>query len=190
MFTDFRNLVENFNRYYMNPILGIIPARYASSRFPGKPLIDILGKSMIQRVYEQAIKSALLTDVVVATDDERIFRHVESFGGKVVYTKENHPSGTDRCFEAFQKIEDDFENKNIFIYDGWVKTYFHDSNNAAALLEKIKSDFQNYNSLLPSNKEVHVLPLEAIDFNVSEEKVLWALTDLTQVEMMVLQNLK
>jgi 3-deoxy-manno-octulosonate cytidylyltransferase (CMP-KDO synthetase) len=109
MFTDFRNLVENFNRYYMNPILGIIPARYASSRFPGKPLIDILGKSMIQRVYEQAIKSALLTDVVVATDDERIFRHVESFGGKVVYTKENHPSGTDRCFEAFQKIEDDFE---------------------------------------------------------------------------------
>jgi len=89
-----------------------------------------------------------------------------------------------------RKIEDDFENKNIFIYDGWVKTYFHDSNKAAALLEKIKSDFQNYNSLLPSNKEVHVLPLEAIDFNVSEEKVLWALTDLTQVEMMVLQNLK
>ena len=91
----------------MNPILGIIPARYGSSRFPGKPLIDILGKSMIQRVYEQAIKSALLTDVVVATDDERIYRHVESFGGKVVYTKEDHPSGTDRCFEAFQKVEDD-----------------------------------------------------------------------------------
>lgn len=56
----------------MNPILGIIPARYASSRFPGKPLIDILGKSMIQRVYEQAVKSALLTDVVVATDDRRL----------------------------------------------------------------------------------------------------------------------
>ena len=93
----------------MNPILGIIPARYASSRFPGKPLIDILGKSMIQRVYEQAQKSAMLTDVFVATDDERIFKHVESFGGKVVYTKEDHPSGTDRCFEAFQKIEDDFE---------------------------------------------------------------------------------
>jgi 3-deoxy-manno-octulosonate cytidylyltransferase (CMP-KDO synthetase) len=93
----------------MNPILGIIPARYASSRFPGKPLIDILGISMIQRVYEQALKSAILTDVFVATDDERIFEHVKSFGGKVVYTKEDHPSGTDRCFEAFKKIEDDFE---------------------------------------------------------------------------------
>jgi 3-deoxy-manno-octulosonate cytidylyltransferase (CMP-KDO synthetase) len=93
----------------MNPILGIIPARYASTRFPGKPLIDILGKSMIQRVYEQAQKSCLLTDIVVATDDERIYKHVEVFGGKVVYTKEDHPSGTDRCFEAMQKIEDDYD---------------------------------------------------------------------------------
>jgi len=93
----------------MNPILGIIPARYASSRCPGKPLLDILGKSMIQRVYEQASKSGLLTDIVVATDDERIFTHVESFGGKVVYTKEDHPSGTDRCFEALKKMDDDFE---------------------------------------------------------------------------------
>lgn len=93
----------------MDPILGIIPARYASSRFPGKPLTSILGKTMIQRVYEQASKSALLTDVYVATDDERIYTHVESFGGKVVYTKDDHPSGTDRCFEAFQKIEDDFD---------------------------------------------------------------------------------
>ncbi|MES2131261.1 MAG: 3-deoxy-manno-octulosonate cytidylyltransferase [Bacteroidota bacterium] len=93
----------------MNPILGIIPARYASSRFPGKPLIDILGKSMIQRVYEQAIKSPLLTDVYVATDDKRIYEHVQSFGGNVVYTKEDHPSGTDRCYEAFTMIEDDYD---------------------------------------------------------------------------------
>lgn len=89
-----------------------------------------------------------------------------------------------------RKIGNDFEDKNTFIYDGWVKTYFHDYQKAAALLEKIKSDFKTYNALLPSNKDVHVLPLDAIDFNVSEEKVLWALTDLTQVEMMVLQNLK
>ena len=93
----------------MTSILGIIPARYGSSRFPGKPLIDILGKSMIQRVYEQAKKSSLLTDIVVATDDERIFKHVESFGGKVVYTKEDHPSGTDRCFEAFKKVGQSFD---------------------------------------------------------------------------------
>jgi len=93
----------------MTSILGIIPARYGSSRFPGKPLIDILGKSMIQRVYEQAKKSSMLTDVVVATDDERIYKHVEAFGGKVVYTKEDHPSGTDRCFEALQKTEGSFD---------------------------------------------------------------------------------
>ncbi|HXU26015.1 MAG TPA: 3-deoxy-manno-octulosonate cytidylyltransferase [Bacteroidia bacterium] len=84
-------------------ILGVIPARYASSRFPGKPLVDILGKSMIQRVYEQAKKSSKLSDVVVATDDERIFTHVKAFGGQVVMTEPNHPSGTDRCFEALKK---------------------------------------------------------------------------------------
>ena len=90
-------------------ILGIIPARYASSRFPGKPLIDILGKSMIQRVYEQAKKSIHLKEVVVATDDERIYKLVESFGGKVVYTKAEHPSGTDRCFEAMQQMKGNFD---------------------------------------------------------------------------------
>ncbi|HKC68174.1 MAG TPA: 3-deoxy-manno-octulosonate cytidylyltransferase [Bacteroidia bacterium] len=84
-------------------ILGVIPARYASSRFPGKPLVDILGKSMIQRVYVQAKKSSKLTDVVVATDDERIFDHVKKFGGQAVMTEVNHPSGTDRCFEALKK---------------------------------------------------------------------------------------
>ena len=84
-------------------ILGVIPARYASSRFPGKPLANILGKSMIQRVYEQAKKSGKLDDVVIATDDERIYSHVTSFGGKAVMTEPNHPSGTDRCFEALKK---------------------------------------------------------------------------------------
>ncbi len=89
-------------------ILGVIPARYASSRFPGKPLVDILGKSMIQRVYVQAKKSKKLDEVVVATDDERIFNHVKSFGGQAVMTEANHPSGTDRCFEAFKKSGKDF----------------------------------------------------------------------------------
>jgi 3-deoxy-manno-octulosonate cytidylyltransferase (CMP-KDO synthetase) len=89
-------------------ILGIIPARYASSRFPGKPLIEILGKTMIQRVYEQASQSKLLDKVVVATDDERIYNHVLSFGGEAVMTKEEHPSGTDRCYEALLKTEGKF----------------------------------------------------------------------------------
>jgi len=90
-------------------IVGIIPARYASTRYPGKPLIDIQGKSMIQRVYEQASKSKSLNRVVVATDDERIFAHVQSFGGEAVMTAENHPSGTDRCKEVLVKLGDDFD---------------------------------------------------------------------------------
>lgn len=93
----------------MNSILGIIPARYASTRFPGKPLVQILGKSMIQRVYEQTLKSTLLTDVIIATDDARIYDHVIAFGGKVTYTKENHPSGTDRCFEALQNTKNNYD---------------------------------------------------------------------------------
>ncbi len=84
-------------------ILAIIPARYASTRFPGKPLIDIAGKSMIQRVYEQALKA--FEHVYVATDDDRIQQHVTSLGYRVVMTSNYHRSGTDRCKEALQIIE-------------------------------------------------------------------------------------
>lgn len=90
-------------------ILGIIPARYASTRFPGKPLTIINGKSMIQRVYEQALKAEMLNDVVVATDDERIYNAVLSFGGKVVMTSSEHKSGTDRCAEVVKTINDKYE---------------------------------------------------------------------------------
>ena len=89
-------------------ILGVIPARYASTHFPGKPLIDIQGKSMIQRVYEQAKKARKLNDVVVATDDERILNHVKSFGGKALMTLPNHPSGTDRCYEVLKNQSNGF----------------------------------------------------------------------------------
>jgi 3-deoxy-manno-octulosonate cytidylyltransferase (CMP-KDO synthetase) len=81
-------------------IVGIIPARYASTRFPGKPLVEIHGKSMIRRVYEQAKKSASLSRVIVATDDERIKQEVLKFGGDVCMTSPEHPSGTDRCAEV------------------------------------------------------------------------------------------
>jgi 3-deoxy-manno-octulosonate cytidylyltransferase (CMP-KDO synthetase) len=83
-------------------ILGIIPARYASTRFPGKPLVDIAGKTMIQRVYEQAKKCIHLSEVIVATDDERIYNNVTTFGGKAVMTSSDHQSGTDRCAEVAQ----------------------------------------------------------------------------------------
>jgi 3-deoxy-manno-octulosonate cytidylyltransferase (CMP-KDO synthetase) len=89
-------------------ILGIIPARYASTRFPAKALVDIQGKSMIQRVYEQSSKASVLTDLVVATDHEKIFEHVQSFGGRVVMTDTNHLSGTDRCKEALDLLKDKY----------------------------------------------------------------------------------
>jgi 3-deoxy-manno-octulosonate cytidylyltransferase (CMP-KDO synthetase) len=81
-------------------VLGVIPARYGSSRFPGKPLIDLKGKTMIQRVYEGASRSKLISELVVATDDARIYDAVIAFGGKVRMTQELHPSGTDRCAEV------------------------------------------------------------------------------------------
>lgn len=84
-------------------IAGIIPARYASTRFPGKPLAMIGDKPMIQRVYDQASKA--LDIVYVATDDERIFKSVSGFGGSVVMTSGSHLSGTDRCAEAVDMIE-------------------------------------------------------------------------------------
>jgi 3-deoxy-manno-octulosonate cytidylyltransferase (CMP-KDO synthetase) len=86
-------------------ILGIIPARYASTRFPGKPLADINGRAMILRVYDRALLSEIFADVVVATDDERIFSHVREAGFHVVMTAESHRSGTERCLEALEKRE-------------------------------------------------------------------------------------
>jgi 3-deoxy-manno-octulosonate cytidylyltransferase (CMP-KDO synthetase) len=89
-------------------IVGIIPARYESSRFPGKPLAMISGKSMIQRVYEQAKKATSLTEVYVATDDERIFKEVETFGGQVIMTAKEHLNGTSRCAEALEILNKSF----------------------------------------------------------------------------------
>jgi 3-deoxy-manno-octulosonate cytidylyltransferase (CMP-KDO synthetase) len=85
--------------------LGVIPARYASSRFPGKPLADIFGKPMVQWVYERALQAKTLDAVVVATDDTRIADAVEGFGGRVVMTAADHPSGTDRCAEVARRAE-------------------------------------------------------------------------------------
>lgn len=86
-------------------IIGIIPSRFASTRFPGKPLAMISGKSMIQRVYEQAKKAKKLTRVIVATDDERIASHVIAFGGEVAITNTNHLNGTSRCLEVMERLE-------------------------------------------------------------------------------------
>ena len=106
--------------------MSIIPARYASTRFPGKPLAVLGGKTVIQRVYEQV--SNVLSDVYVATDDERIFECVESFGGKAVMTRADHKSGTDRIQEAVEKIATEadviinVQGDEPFIHPSQIKT--------------------------------------------------------------------
>src|SRR5690554_2470121 len=88
-------------------VAAIIPARYASTRFPGKPLADMYGKPMIRRVYEQVQK--VLPDLYVATDDMRIYEAVQNFQGNVVMTSQHHRSGTDRCMEAISKIDKKYD---------------------------------------------------------------------------------
>ena len=110
----------------MKSFVAIIPARFASTRFPGKPLAILGGKPVIQRVYEQAKK--VFENVFVATDDDRIYDAVEQFGGKAIMTSPNHKSGTDRCYEAYQKcgIETDvvvnIQGDEPFIHQSQLQT--------------------------------------------------------------------
>jgi 3-deoxy-manno-octulosonate cytidylyltransferase (CMP-KDO synthetase) len=90
-------------------IIGIIPARYASTRFPGKPLASIMGKTMIKRVYYQCLKSIYLDNLIVATDDERIYNEVKSFRGNVIMTSTEHLNGTSRCAEAISKLPEKYD---------------------------------------------------------------------------------
>jgi 3-deoxy-manno-octulosonate cytidylyltransferase (CMP-KDO synthetase) len=140
-------------------IIGVIPARYASSRFPGKPLVNIAGKSMIQRVYEQAKKSMSLADVVVATDDARIQQHVKAFGGNVVMTSEHHQSGTDRCFEAIQAfcpladVVINIQGDEPFIHpeqiDLVASCFNSEKTEIATLVKKIATNEELFNSNTP-----------------------------------------
>ena len=90
-------------------VAGIIPVRFQSTRFPGKALVDIMGQSMVQRVYQQAIATNGLDKVVVATDHQSIFDHVSEFGGNVCMTREDHPSGTDRVREAMEQLGEAYD---------------------------------------------------------------------------------
>jgi 3-deoxy-manno-octulosonate cytidylyltransferase (CMP-KDO synthetase) len=143
-------------------ILGIIPSRYASTRFPGKPLINIDGKTMIQRVYEQAKKASSLTEVVVATDNQTILEHVTSFGGKVVMTSSAHESGTDRCAEVIEKSTEDYDvviniqGDEPFINPEQINelaSCFKDSKtDIATLVKSIKTNEELFN---PNRPKVH-----------------------------------
>lgn len=88
--------------------IGIIPARWASSRLPGKPLADLCGKPVIQHVYERCLKARSLAQVIVATDDERIMSAVAAFGGRAVMTSSHHPNGTSRVAEVAARVECDY----------------------------------------------------------------------------------
>jgi 3-deoxy-manno-octulosonate cytidylyltransferase (CMP-KDO synthetase) len=141
-------------------IIGIIPARYASTRFPGKPLADLGGQSMIERVYKQAKKSKTLSKVVVATEHKSIFDHVVGFGGEASMTSEHHPSGTDRCYEALTKEKESFDYAiNIqgdepFIEASQIDllaSYLDGETQLATLIKKIDSYDQLHN-----NSEVKV----------------------------------
>ncbi len=158
-------------------IIGIIPARYASTRFPAKPLIDIGGKSMIQRVYEQAKKAKSLTDVVVATDDARISEHVKSFDGNIVMTSESHQSGTDRCFEAINTFCKDadvvinIQGDEPFIHPEQIDLVASCFTSAdvqiATLVKKITTDEELFNAnipkvLLTNNKEAILFSRQTI----------------------------
>jgi 3-deoxy-manno-octulosonate cytidylyltransferase (CMP-KDO synthetase) len=107
-------------------IIGIIPARFGSTRFPGKPLADINGMTMIQRVYLQAKKSSALSKVIIATDDERIFNHVKNdFGGEAMMTSPQHQSGTDRCAEIIRQLTDSENSWDAVINIQGDEPYIH-----------------------------------------------------------------
>lgn len=140
-------------------IVGIIPARYASTRFPGKPLAAIGGKSMIERVYLQARKSASLTDVIVATDHAGIAEDVERFGGKVCMTSPDHPSGTDRCAEVVRKLSLDcdavinIQGDEPFIEPGQIdllcECFADPATELATLIKKVEDESVLHNPNAP-----------------------------------------
>ncbi len=121
-------------------IIGIIPARYASTRFPGKPLIKIKGKYMIQHVYERV--SNVLETVIVATDDKRIFDAVNKFGGKAIMTSPEHKSGTDRCAEALEK----HSKKSNIIFDVVINIQGDEPFIHKEHIEKLKTCFEDNNT--------------------------------------------
>jgi len=153
-------------------ILGIIPARYASTRFPGKPLVEIKGKTMIRRVYEQASQADSLSQIVVATDDERIAEEVRNFGGQYVLTASDHQSGTDRCaevagllpeFGAIINIQGDEPYIDPRQIDLLASCFKQPATQLATLVKKISGEHELFNPNIP--KVVTSVTGEAIYFS-------------------------
>ena len=168
-------------------ILGIIPARYASTRFPGKPLVQIHGKSMIQRVYEQASKASGLAEVIVATDDERIAAEVANFGGNFIITSSQHQSGTDRCAEVASALSGfdaviNIQGDEPYIDPSQIElliSCFEDKNvQLATLIKKINTDEELFNVNIPKvllniKQEAIYFSRQTIPYIRAVEKEFW-----------------
>lgn len=135
------------NKHTKMKFIGIIPARYASTRFPGKPLALLGGKTVIQRVYEQVV--SVLGEAYVATDDERIYNAVEQFGGRAIMTRNDHKSGTDRIQEAVEKIQTDadviinIQGDEPFIQKSQLETVKHLFDDPQTQIATLGKPFEN-----------------------------------------------
>lgn len=156
--------------------IAIIPARYGSTRFPGKPLATLAGKTVIERVYEQVSKA--IDNVIVATDDKRIFDHVTNFGGRAVMTCSQHRSGTDRCWEAYQinggneDIIINVQGDEPFIHPEQIETVMQCFNQASTDIATLVKPFDkngSYEELANPNsvKVVFDLNMHALYFSRS-----------------------
>jgi 3-deoxy-manno-octulosonate cytidylyltransferase (CMP-KDO synthetase) len=170
-------------------IIGVIPARYASTRFPGKPLVDIGGMTMIERVYRQALQSGVLAQVVVATDDQRIYDAVSKFGGMAIMTDPGHPSGTDRCSEAVLKMDDlydaviNIQGDEPFIHPDQIRlladAVSEEGAQIATLVKVIQGDDELFNPNSPkvvvsAQGEALYFSRQAIPFVKSAEQSQWS----------------
>jgi 3-deoxy-manno-octulosonate cytidylyltransferase (CMP-KDO synthetase) len=166
--------------------IGIIPARYASTRFPGKPLAVLGGKTVIQRVYEQA--SSVLPEAYVATDDERILHAVEAFGGRAVMTRADHKSGTDRIEEAAEKIGTDadviinVQGDEPFIQRSQIETLMQLFENTETQIGTLGKRFESIDAALNPNSPKIVTDLQGfalyfsrsiIPFVRGQEQTVW-----------------
>ncbi|WP_316822739.1 3-deoxy-manno-octulosonate cytidylyltransferase [Pedobacter gandavensis] len=168
-------------------VLGVIPARFASTRFPGKPLVDIQGKSMIRRVYEQAQKASGLNKVVVATDDERIAEELNKFGGAYIMTAAEHQSGTDRCAEVARQLPGydvliNIQGDEPFIdpaqIDLLVSCFTDPKVQLATLIKEIHTEAELFNYNLPkvilnARKEAVYFSRQTIPYLRNTEKENW-----------------
>ena len=159
--------------------IGIIPARYASTRFPGKPLAMLGGRTVIQRVYEQA--TAILDEAYVATDDERIFQAVEQFGGRAIMTRADHKSGTDRIEEAAEKIGTqadviiNIQGDEPFIQKSQIETLMHLFDEPSTQIGTLGKRFESIEAAMNPEvlQEVTQLPQSPLEIAESLEQLRW-----------------